>query len=65
MSGKIISDHSKYSRRNLGEALHNESYERQCDMVRTGSDSLLRALWRSHPNILTVAEQSGRLVVRL
>lgn len=61
----IISDHSKYSRRSLGEAIHGESYEKQCDMVRIGSDSLLRALWRSHPNILNVAEQSGRLVVRL
>ena len=62
---KIISDHSKYSRRNLGEAIHGESYEKQCTMVRIGTDSLLRALWREHPRILQFAKNAGRQVAIL
>lgn len=62
---KILSDSSKYSRKRLTDAIYGEAYVRDADMVRTGSDALLRALWRSHPDRLIMAEQAGRQVARL
>lgn len=62
---KILSDSSKYSRRNLSDAIYGLSYQRQCDMVAAGSDTLLRALWREHPDRLIRAAMNGRQVVRL
>lgn len=31
--------------------------------MRTGSDALLRAIWRSHQRVMLVAKASGRCVV--
>ena len=61
---KILSDSSKYSRKRLTDAVYGEAFARDNDMVRQGSESLLRALWRSHPDRLIMAEKAGRLVVR-
>lgn len=61
---KILSDSSKYSRRNLSDAIFGKSYVAQCEMVSTGSDSLLRAIWREHTPLMIHAARCGRLVVR-
>ena len=61
---KILADSSRYSRRNLSDAIYGQSYARQCSMVHTGSNTLLRALWREHPERLRLAARNGRQVVR-
>lgn len=61
---KILADSSKYSRRNLPDAIYGESYAKQCSMVHIGSETLLRALWREHPDKLRLAARNGRQVVR-
>jgi len=61
---RIVSDHSKYSRRNLIHAVYGEEYELRHEHLEAGSKALLKALWKQHPGALAFAMLNGREVVR-
>ena len=62
---KILSDSSQYSRTNLSDAIIGQAEASNRVMVEQGSHNLLKALWRSHPDILRYQAKCGRQVAGL
>lgn len=59
-----ISDHSAFSRKQLGEAVGCTELAQRLTSMERGSTALLRALWMHHHPILMTLYAQGRRVVR-
>lgn len=62
-AGRILLDHSKYSRENLGEGVYGGEFDDRCTSMAWASKTLLHVLWAKHPAILRRLEADGKQVV--